>query len=95
VNSAKLHQVNASWTFRAECLEQLAKSLHIQSSPCMFSQVLGYSAESLDGLQTRSWEVISWEVIFANVKQSVCLTLGILKSLYPLADFNAVVTGPT
>jgi hypothetical protein len=90
MNSAELHQVNASWTFRAECLEQLAKSLRIQSSPYMFSRVPGYSAESLDGMRTRSWEVI-----FANVKESVCLTLGILKSLYPLADFNAVVTGPT
>jgi hypothetical protein len=43
------------------------------------------SVESLDGLPTRSREVI-----LANVKESACLTLEILRSLYPLADFNTV-----
>jgi hypothetical protein len=58
------------------------------SSPCMFERVLACSAESLDGLPTHSLEVI-----LTNVNQSTYLTLGILKSLYPLADFNAVGDG--
>jgi hypothetical protein len=32
-------------------------------------------------------------IVLATVKQSACLTLGILKSLYPLADFNVVGDG--
>jgi hypothetical protein len=39
----------------------------------------------LDGLPNRCWEVI-----LANMKQAASLTLGILKSLYPRADLDAV-----
>jgi hypothetical protein len=35
----------------------------------------------------------SQEIILANMKQSVSLTLGILKSLYPRANFNVVGEG--
>jgi hypothetical protein len=43
----------------------------------------------VDGLSTHSREVI-----LTNMKQSACLALGIMKSLYPLTDFNAVGDGP-
>jgi hypothetical protein len=66
----------------------LAEYLRVWPSPCMFDRVPGRSVESLDGLLTRSWEVI-----LANVKQSARLTLEIPKSLYPLVDFNAVGDG--
>jgi hypothetical protein len=33
VNSTELHQVNASYKFKAECLEQLVESLSIRPSP--------------------------------------------------------------
>jgi hypothetical protein len=42
----------------------------------------------LDGFPTRSREVI-----LANMKQSVSLTLWILKSLYPRADLDVVGEG--
>jgi hypothetical protein len=42
----------------------------------------------LDGLLSRSWEVI-----LANMKQSTRLTLGILKTLYPKADLDAAGEG--
>jgi hypothetical protein len=80
VNSAKLHQLNASYKFRAKCLEQLVECLCVRPSACVFSRVPGCSIESLDDLPTRSREAI-----LTNVKQSACLTLGIVKSLYPLA----------
>jgi hypothetical protein len=35
----------------------------------------------------------SREIILANMQQSVSLTLGILKSLYPQADLDAVGEG--
>jgi hypothetical protein len=54
----------------------------------VFGRVPECLAESLDGLLTHSREVI-----LTNVKQPTCLTLGILKSLYPLTDFNAVGDG--
>jgi hypothetical protein len=54
----------------------------------VFGRVPACSAESLDGLLTRSVEVI-----LTNVKQLACLTLKILKSLYSLVDFNAVGDG--
>jgi hypothetical protein len=54
----------------------------------VFDQVPVCSAESLDGLPTHSREVI-----LTNVKQLACLTIGILMSLYPLTDFNAVGDG--
>jgi hypothetical protein len=88
VNLAELHQVNASCKFRSKCLEQLAESLSVRASVCVFGRVPACSAESLDGLLTRSVEII-----LANVKQTPCLTLRILKSLYPLTDFNAVSDG--
>jgi hypothetical protein len=66
----------------------LAESQQVRPSPCVFGRVPGCSVESLDGLPTHSQKVI-----LANVKQSACLTLGILKSLYPLADFKAVGDG--
>jgi hypothetical protein len=42
----------------------------------------------LDSLSTRSWEII-----LINMKQSVSLTLEILKSLYPRADLDATGEG--
>jgi hypothetical protein len=42
----------------------------------------------LDNLPTRSREII-----LANMKQSVSLTLGILMSLYPRADLDTVSEG--
>jgi hypothetical protein len=54
----------------------------------VFDRVPRCLVESLDGPPTRSQEVI-----LANVKQSACLTLGILKSLFHLADFIAVGDG--
>jgi hypothetical protein len=42
----------------------------------------------LDSLSTRSQEII-----LANMRQSVSLTLKILKSLYPQADMDAVGKG--
>jgi hypothetical protein len=42
----------------------------------------------LDSLPTRSREII-----LTNMKQSASLTLGILKSLYPRADVDAVGEG--
>jgi hypothetical protein len=54
----------------------------------VFSLVPACSAESLDGMPTRSWEVI-----LTNVKQLACSTLRIMKSLYSLTDFNAVGDG--
>jgi hypothetical protein len=44
--------------------------------------------EMLDSLPTRSLEII-----LANMRQSVSLTLGILKSLYPWADLDAMGEG--
>jgi hypothetical protein len=44
--------------------------------------------QMLDSLPTRSREII-----LANMKQSAGLTLGILKSLYPRADLDAVGEG--
>jgi hypothetical protein len=41
--------------------------------------------QMLDSLPMRSQEII-----LANMRQSVILTLGILKSLYPQADLDAV-----
>jgi hypothetical protein len=35
----------------------------------------------------------SWEIILANMWQSVSLTLGILKSLYPRVDLDAAGEG--
>jgi hypothetical protein len=87
-NLAKLHQVNASYKYRAKCLEQMAESLRVRPSPWVFGRVPGCSVESLDSMPTHSRQVI-----LANVEQSTCLTLGILKSLYPLADFNATGDG--
>jgi hypothetical protein len=34
-----------------------------------------------------------WEIILANIRQSTSLTLGILKSLYPLADLDTAGEG--
>jgi hypothetical protein len=42
----------------------------------------------LDSLSTQSQEII-----LANMRQSVSLTLGILMSLYPWADIDAVGKG--
>jgi hypothetical protein len=42
----------------------------------------------LDSLPTQSWEII-----LANMKQLVSLTLEILKSLHPRADLNAADEG--
>jgi hypothetical protein len=42
----------------------------------------------LDSLLMRSWEII-----LTNMRQSVSLTLGILKSLYPWADLDAAGEG--
>jgi hypothetical protein len=42
----------------------------------------------LDSLPTRSQEII-----LANIKQSASLTFGILKSLYPQVDLDAVGEG--
>jgi hypothetical protein len=42
----------------------------------------------LDSLPSRSWEIT-----LSNMKQSASLTLGILKSLYPRADLDAVGQG--
>jgi hypothetical protein len=44
--------------------------------------------QMLDNLPTRSREIT-----LANMKQSVSLTLGILKSLYPLANLDAAGEG--
>jgi hypothetical protein len=44
--------------------------------------------QMLDSLLMRSWEII-----LTNMRQSVSLTLGILKSLYPWADLDAVGEG--
>jgi hypothetical protein len=44
----------------------------------------------LDSLLTRSWEII-----LANIRQSVSLTLRILKSLYPRADMDVAAEGFT
>jgi hypothetical protein len=44
----------------------------------------------LDSLLTRSWEVI-----LTNTRQSTSLTLGILMSLYPGANLDAVGEGFT
>jgi hypothetical protein len=44
--------------------------------------------QMLDSLPTRSREII-----LANMRQSVSLTLGILKSLYPRADLDTVGEG--
>jgi hypothetical protein len=65
-----------------------AECLLVQSSPSMLDRVPGCLVESLDGLPTRSREVI-----LTNVKQSTCLTLEIMKSLYPPTDFNVVGDG--
>jgi hypothetical protein len=46
--------------------------------------------QMLDSLPTRSREII-----LANMRQSVCLTLGILMSLYPRADLDAAGEGFT
>jgi hypothetical protein len=35
----------------------------------------------------------SWEIILANMRQSVSLTLGTLKSLYPWANLDTVGDG--
>jgi hypothetical protein len=68
--------------------ECLTESLSIQPRAYVFNRVPACLAESLDGLPTHSREVI-----LANVKLPACLALGILKSLYPLTDFNAVGDG--
>jgi hypothetical protein len=44
--------------------------------------------QMLDSLPSRSREII-----LANMRQSASLTLGILKSLYPLADLDVVGEG--
>jgi hypothetical protein len=47
MNSAELHQVNASYKFRAKCLEHLIESLRVWPSACVFGRVPVCSAESL------------------------------------------------
>jgi hypothetical protein len=42
----------------------------------------------IDSLPTRSWEII-----LANMRQSMSLTLGILKSLYPRDDLDTAGEG--
>jgi hypothetical protein len=51
-------------------------------------RVLWSTPHMLDSLSTRSREII-----LANMRQSVSLTLKILKSLYPQADMDAVGKG--
>jgi hypothetical protein len=49
-----------------------------------------HAPQLLDSLSTRSQEII-----LANMKQSVSLTLSILKSLYPQADLDVADEGFT
>jgi hypothetical protein len=46
------------------------------------------SLQMLDSLSSRSQEII-----LANMRQFVSLTLGILKSLYPQADLDTAIEG--
>jgi hypothetical protein len=52
------------------------------------SSTIAQAPQILDGLPTQSCEVI-----LTNMKQSASLTLGILMSLYPRADLDAVGEG--
>jgi hypothetical protein len=54
------------------------------------SSIASHAPQMLDSLPTRSREII-----LANMKQSVSLTLRILKSLYPRADLDAAGEGFT
>jgi hypothetical protein len=49
-----------------------------------------HAPQMLDSLLT-----LSWEIILANMRQSACLTLRILKSLYPRAYLDVAGVGFT
>jgi hypothetical protein len=83
------------WIFMSNPLQLAESDAELNALKAMVENVIAFfypgksssatwAPQMLDSLPSRSWEII-----LANMKQSVSLTLGILKSLYPQADLDA------